>query len=62
MSNNLKANSFVPVKQCIKNLNSRSLKAFFKILRVSFSADLVCTINGKFDFCEASICSKKDEI
>jgi len=47
-SNNLKANSCEPVKQCIKILKSFSIFLLFNISNVSFSADLVCTIKGIF--------------
>ena len=61
-SNNLKANFFDPVKQCINILNSFFDKFFFKISNVSFSADRVCMISGRFNSCDALICFSKHSI
>ena len=47
ISSNLNANSYDPVKQCISIFKFFFFTAFLRISKVSFSADLVCIINGK---------------
>ena len=53
------ANSFEPVKQCIKIFKSEFFFSLFKISYVSISALRECTITGILSFAAALMCSTK---